>query len=160
MEFLSFSRSKWTALPALDKSAFFRYNAPSSKSSHYLLKIFMLCIRLQRIGKKKQPIYRFIVSDKHKDTQANSIEIVGLYNPITQPKQLELKKDRIEYWLSVGAQPSPTVHNILLKEGMVKGKKEKAVFISKKRAAKLEAKKEAKKAAEKAAEKVEAPAAA
>ncbi len=112
----------------------------------------MLCIRLQRLGKKKQPIYRLIVSDKHKDTQAKSIEIVGSYNPITQPKQIELKKDRIEYWLSVGAQPSPTVHNLFLKEGIVKGKKEKAVFISKKRAVKLEAKKEAQKSAQKAAE--------
>lgn len=115
----------------------------------------MLCIRLQRLGKKKQPIYRLIVSDKHKDTQAKSIEIVGSYNPITQPKQIELKKDRIEYWLSVGAQPSPTVHNLFLKEGLVKGKKEKSVFISKKRATKLSAKKEAEKSA-----KAEVPAAA
>lgn len=118
----------------------------------------MLCIRLQRLGKKKQPVYRFIVSDKHKDTQAKSIEILGMYSPTTNPKQLELKKDRIEYWLSVGAQPSATVHNILLREGLVKGKKEKAVFISKKRAAKLEAKKEAQKSAQKTAE-ASAPAA-
>ncbi len=111
----------------------------------------MLCIRLQRLGKKKQPVYRFIVSDKHKDTQAKSIEILGTYNAISQPKQLELKKDRIEYWLSVGAQPSPTVHNILLKEGLVKGKKSKAVAISKKRAVKLDAKKGAEKAKAEAA---------
>lgn len=101
----------------------------------------MLCIRLQRLGKKKQPVYRLIVSDKHKDTQANSLEIVGSYIPTTQPKQIELKKDRIEYWLSVGAQPSATVNNLLVKEGIVKGKKEKSVFISQKRAKKLEAKK-------------------
>ena len=101
----------------------------------------MICIRLQRIGKKKQPIYRVIVSDKHKDTQAKSLEILGNYNPVTQPKQIELKKDRIEYWLSVGAQPSPTVNNLLVKEGILKAKKQKSVFISKKRAKKIADKK-------------------
>ena len=101
----------------------------------------MLCIRLQRIGKKKQPVYRLIVSDKHKDTQANSLEILGSYNPITQPKQIELKRDRIEHWLSVGAQPSATVQNILVKEGIMKSKKAKSVFISGKRAKKLADKK-------------------
>ncbi len=103
----------------------------------------MICIRLQRLGKKKQPIYRLIVSDKHKDTQAKSLEILGSYNPTTQPKQIELNRERIEYWLSVGAQPSATVSNLLVKEGITKAKKVKSVFISQKRAKKIEAKKAA-----------------
>lgn len=101
----------------------------------------MLCIRLQRIGKKKQPIYRLIVSEKTKDTQAGSLEILGMYNPMTNPKQIELKKERIQYWIGVGAQPSPTVSNLLVREGVVKVKKQKSVFISKKRAEKIEKKK-------------------
>lgn len=101
----------------------------------------MICIRLQRLGKKKQPVYRLIVSDKHKDTQAKSLEILGSYNPTTKPKQIELKRERIEYWLSVGAQPSATVNNLLVKEGITKAKKAKSVFISQKRAKKIEAKK-------------------
>jgi small subunit ribosomal protein S16 len=101
----------------------------------------MLCIRLQRLGKKKQPVYRVIVSDKHKDTQAGSLEILGSYIPTTNPKQIELKKDRILYWISVGAQPSPTVHNLLVREGVVKADKQKSVFITKKRVKKIAAKK-------------------
>ena len=103
----------------------------------------MLMIRLQRIGKRKQPSYRFIISEKTRDTQAGSLEILGEYNPVLKEKLVNLKEDRIRYWLSKGAQASDTVHNILVKAGIVEGKKRDVVTISKKREKKLDAKKAA-----------------
>ena len=110
----------------------------------------MLMLRLQRLGKAKQPTYRLIVSEKARDTQAGSLEILGHYSPVNKEKKLELKVERVKYWLSVGAQPSNTVHNLLLKNGIISDKKKKrSVFLSKKRKTKIE---EAKK------KKAEAPA--
>ena len=86
----------------------------------------MLAIRLQRIGKTKRPTYRVVVSDKQKDLYGTQLEIVGHYNPIAQPKVVELKADRIKHWLSVGAQPSATVHNLLVSQKIVDKKKVKA----------------------------------
>lgn len=97
----------------------------------------MLIIRLQRLGKKKQPTYRLIVSEKHKDTQAGSLEILGHYNPTVNPKIKEFKTERIKYWLQKGAQLSDTVHNLLLEAGIVEGKKKKSVYLSNKRRAKI-----------------------
>ncbi|MBU2542046.1 30S ribosomal protein S16 [Patescibacteria group bacterium] len=108
----------------------------------------MLVIRLQRLGKKKQPTYRLVVSEKTKDTQANSLEILGHYNPIFSGKTLELKEERIKYWLSKGAQASDTVHNLLVKAGVVSGDKKKVVFITKRRQIKINEKTEANKAVE------------
>ncbi|MFA7314987.1 MAG: 30S ribosomal protein S16 [Candidatus Magasanikbacteria bacterium] len=101
----------------------------------------MLTIRLQRIGKRKNPTYRLIVSENGRDTQYNSLEILGSYNPIQIPKVLELKADRIKYWISKGAQTSNTVNNILVREGIIEGKKKKSVTISDKRKVKISAKK-------------------
>lgn len=109
----------------------------------------MLAIRLQRLGKRKQPSYRLVVSEKTRDPQAKSLEILGFYNPIQKPKLLELKKDRIEYWIGLGAECSNTIFNLLVKEGFLKGEKRKSIRISKKRGAALNAKKaEAKAVAE------------
>lgn len=101
----------------------------------------MLRIRLQRLGRKKQATYRFIVSERFRDTQHGSIEILGHYNPQSNPKVIDLKQDRIDYWLSVGAQPSDTVHNILVNAGALKAKKTNPVSITAKRAKKMATKK-------------------
>ncbi len=103
----------------------------------------MLVIRLQRIGKKKQPTYRFVINEKSRDTQAKSLEILGEYNPVAKEKVINLKEDRIKYWLSQGAQTSATVHNLLLKAGLVEGKTRDAITISNKRQGKLDEKKAA-----------------
>ena len=92
------------------------------------------------MGKKKQPSYRLIVSEKHKDTQAGSLEILGHYNPLVEPSELVLKEERIKHWISVGAQPSNTVYNLLIKAGVVKGEKRKSVVITKKRQGKIDTK--------------------
>lgn len=98
----------------------------------------MLMIRLQRLGKSKHPSYRLVVSDKRKDTQGRQAEILGIYQPASQPKVVAFKKERIAYWLSVGAQTSPTVHNLLVGQGLVAGKKRRSVFVSQKRRAELD----------------------
>ncbi len=118
----------------------------------------MLMIRLQRMGKTKRPSYRLIVSPKHKDTQSGQLEILGNYDPVQKTTVVNLKKDRLEYWLSVGAQPSPTVHNILVAAGVIQGEKQKSVFFTKKRTAKIEKTKTDKVAAEQAAKEAKAKA--
>ena len=75
----------------------------------------MVVIRLRRTGKKKQPHYRVVVTDKRSPRDGKFIEIIGHYIPIRQPKVLEIKADRARYWLSVGAQPSDTVRYLLKK---------------------------------------------
>ena len=75
----------------------------------------MLMIRLARIGARKQPYYRVVVIDKERARNGRSVEVVGLYNPRTSPATADLKRDRIEYWVSKGAQCSDTVSRLLAK---------------------------------------------
>jgi len=82
----------------------------------------MLVIRLLRVGKKNQPAFKIVVTDKKKSaTKGVYVEEVGFCNPLTKEKVL--KQERIKYWLSVGAKPSATVHNLLISEKIVEGKK-------------------------------------
>lgn len=69
----------------------------------------MVRIRLRRTGKTKQPSYRVVVADSRSPRDGKFIEIIGHYNPVYQPKILEVNVDRARYWLGVGAQPSDTV---------------------------------------------------
>ena len=103
----------------------------------------MLAIRLQRVGKKKKPTYRLIISEKARDTQGTYLENLGSFDPHRKENQFIPFTERITYWLSKGAQTSPTVYNLLLGAGIVKGAKVKSVFLSKKRATKLAEKKKA-----------------
>ena len=78
----------------------------------------MLRIRLRRTGKKKQPQYRVVVADQRAPRDGDFVEVLGHYNPRTEPSTLVLKEDRVKHWLSVGAQPSETVHRMLHKAGL------------------------------------------
>ena len=73
----------------------------------------MLAIRLARIGKKKNPYYRVVVLDKRRPRNGRTVEIVGIYDPLKKPALVELKVERVKYWLSCGAQPSDTVRSFL-----------------------------------------------
>ena len=73
----------------------------------------MVTIRLRRTGKKKQPSYRLVIADSRSPRDGKFIEIVGHYNPVREPQELEVKADRIRHWMSVGAQPSETVVRLL-----------------------------------------------
>jgi small subunit ribosomal protein S16 len=84
----------------------------------------MLTIRLSRIGKKKKPMYRLIISEKGRDPYGRSLEILGSFNPFS--KELNVEQERIKYWISKGAQMSPTVNNLLIDKKVIEGKKVKA----------------------------------
>ena len=82
----------------------------------------MLVIRLFRIGRRNQPAFKIVVTDSRRSsTRGRFVEEVGVYNPLS--KQRNLKGDRIKYWISQGAQPSPTVHNMLVTDKVIEGKK-------------------------------------
>jgi len=82
----------------------------------------MLVIRLFRVGKKNQPFFKIVVCDKKRPPRAGRfVEELGNWNPLT--KQKVLKQDRIKYWLSVGAKPSATLHNLLVSEKILEDKK-------------------------------------
>ncbi|MFA6131066.1 MAG: 30S ribosomal protein S16 [Patescibacteria group bacterium] len=101
----------------------------------------MITIRLSRIGKRGQPQYRMVVQDSHRDPWSPAIEVVGLFDPRSNPPRIELQAERIGEWLSKGAQPSSTVHNMLVDAKIIDAKKQKTVTISKKRKAAIDAKK-------------------
>ena len=73
----------------------------------------MLMIRLARFGAKKKPTYRVVVIDKERARDSRSVEVVGTYNPISKPKAVNLKHDRIAHWMKNGAQPSDTVARLM-----------------------------------------------
>jgi small subunit ribosomal protein S16 len=73
----------------------------------------MVRIRLRRVGRKKQPSYRIVVADARSPRDGRYIEVIGFYNPRTQPATMTLQEERALHWLSVGAQPSEAVHRIL-----------------------------------------------
>ncbi len=73
----------------------------------------MLMIRLARVGARKQPHYRIVVIEKDRARNGRSVEVVGTYNPRTNPASVDLKRDRITYWTSKGAQLSDRVEKLL-----------------------------------------------
>jgi small subunit ribosomal protein S16 len=77
-------------------------------------------MRLARIGSKKRPYYRIVVIDKRRARNGRFLEVLGNYNPIADPVQLEINSERAQYWLTKGAEPSETVRSILRKKELVK----------------------------------------
>ena len=75
----------------------------------------MLMIRLARTGARKQPHYRVVVIEKDRARNGRSVEVVGTYNPRTNPTSIDLKRERIDYWVSKGAQMSDRVSKLVAK---------------------------------------------
>jgi small subunit ribosomal protein S16 len=75
----------------------------------------VLMIRLSRTGARKQPHYRVVVIEKERARNGRPVEVVGTYNPRTEPASIELKRERITYWISKGAQMSDRVSKIVSK---------------------------------------------
>jgi len=75
----------------------------------------VLMIRLARVGARKQPYYRVVVIEKERARNGRSVEVVGTYNPRTSPASVDLKKDRIDHWVSKGAKMSETVARLVSK---------------------------------------------
>lgn len=74
-------------------------------------------MRLKRIGAKKAPVYRIVITDSRNKRDGRSIEVLGIYNPRTNPAGVELDTERVQHWLANGAAPSDTVRSILRKAG-------------------------------------------
>jgi small subunit ribosomal protein S16 len=81
-------------------------------------------LRLRRTGRKKQPSYRIVVADSRSPRDGKFIEIVGQYAPRSGEQALNLKNDRVNYWLDNGAQPTDTVRSLLRKAGVLKSRHE------------------------------------
>lgn len=115
----------------------------------------MLKLRLARTGRKKRPYYRVVVAEHTAPRDGRFVEIVGQYDPVAEPPVVNVKSDRISYWLEHGARPTDTVHRLLAKEGLI------GELQPKPRSKKAEAKRQAAAAAASAeAEPAAAPAAA
>lgn len=76
-------------------------------------------LRLRRMGKKKQPVYKVVAADSRSPRDGKFIEAIGLYNPKTDPALVEIKEERALYWLGAGAQPTDTVKNLLSQQGIL-----------------------------------------
>ncbi len=75
----------------------------------------MLMIRLSRMGARKQPQYRIVVIEKARARNGRPVEVVGTYNPRTNPATIDMKRERVDYWVSKGAQMSERVNKLYSK---------------------------------------------
>ena len=78
----------------------------------------MVRIRLRRVGKKKQPIYKIVVADSRAARKGKFIEAIGQYNPLVNPMIIEVDETRLFWWLKRGAQPSDTLRSLLQRKGL------------------------------------------
>ncbi len=93
-----------------------------TQTTYYAIKQNMLRIRLSRVGKKNSPSFRLVVTPRRTAVKTGRfLEILGFYNP--RRHERSLKGERIQYWLSKGAQPSDSVRNMLIQDGIIKGEK-------------------------------------
>ena len=77
----------------------------------------MVAIRLRRAGSKKRPYFRIVVTDSRAARDSSFVEILGHYNPRTRPALVDIQQERVDYWISKGAQPSDTVASFIKKLG-------------------------------------------
>jgi len=83
-------------------------------------------LRLRRMGAKRQPSYRIVAADVRSPRDGRFIEIVGFYNPLTDPYTLQVNTERAKYWIDHGAQPTQTVRSLLVKSGVIPGRDDDA----------------------------------
>ena len=83
-------------------------------------------IRLRRIGRKKQPVFRIVVTDKRNPRDGSFVETLGHYNPRTDPVELQVDAEKAKAWLAKGATPSDTVRSLLKKAGVLESAAEPA----------------------------------
>ena len=83
------------------------------------MKVLAVRMRLTRVGSKKNPIYRVVVADSRSPRDGKFLEIVGRYNPQTEPSMIELDEGKVREWLSKGAQPTEAVARLLEKQNLL-----------------------------------------
>lgn len=93
----------------------------------------MLAIKFKRVGKKHQASFRVVVTEKRTKLNGRAVDDLGWMNPHTDT--FDIKKEKAAHWISVGAQPTPSVHNLLVKAGVISGAKIAVHAHSKKQAA-------------------------
>jgi len=76
-------------------------------------------LRLRRMGRKKRPFYRIVAADQRSPRDGRFIEILGTYNPLTDPAEVQLNPERLRAWLDQGAQPTDTVRSLIKKKGLL-----------------------------------------
>ena len=79
-------------------------------------------IRLTRMGDKKAPFYRVVVADSRSPRDGKFVEILGTYNPLTNPAEIKLDADKAKRWIANGAQPTDTARDLLVKSGIIEKK--------------------------------------
>lgn len=79
----------------------------------------MIKLRLRRTGAKKRPSYRIVAAEHSAPRDGRFIEIIGHYDPLTEPATVKVNEERARHWLSVGAQPSDTVAGLLKRAGVI-----------------------------------------
>lgn len=79
----------------------------------------MVRIRLRRMGAKKKPFYRIVIAHKESPRDGRFIEVIGTYDPLTEPETVKVDAERVAHWLSVGAQPSDSVARMLRKLNLI-----------------------------------------
>ncbi|MBP3582272.1 MAG: 30S ribosomal protein S16 [Clostridia bacterium] len=80
-------------------------------------------MRLTRMGDKKSPFYRIVVADSRVARDAKYIDLVGTYNPISNPEEIKIDADKAQTWIKNGAQPTATVKALLVKSGVIENSK-------------------------------------
>lgn len=81
--------------------------------------MYVLKLRLRRTGAKKRPSYRIVVAEHSSPRDGRFVEIIGHYNPLTEPATVKVDEERARHWLSVGAQPTETVAGLLKRAGVI-----------------------------------------
>jgi len=76
-------------------------------------------LRLKRMGAKKKPYYRIVAADSRSSRDGKFIELLGTYNPLTNPAEVKINEEKVLKWLANGAKPSDTVRDLLSKEGIM-----------------------------------------
>ncbi|NTU53897.1 MAG: 30S ribosomal protein S16 [Chlorobiaceae bacterium] len=79
----------------------------------------MVKIRLKRAGRKKMPFYQIVAADGRAPRDGKFLEVIGHYNPTAKPHAVTIEKDRVAYWLNVGAQPTSTAHSLIRGTGLL-----------------------------------------
>lgn len=111
----------------------------------------MLTIKLSKLGKKNHKLFRVIITEKGRDPYGRALEVLGSYDQYR--KDLQVKGERIKYWISKGAQMTPTVNNLMITHSVIEGDKfipKKKVKVSEKKQKQLQAKVDKRKAKEEA----------
>lgn len=94
-------------------------HAPATVRSVREVNAVAVRIRLKRMGAKKRPFYRLVVADSRAARDGRFVEVVGHYNPLTEPSQVVINEEKALYWLNQGAQPSETVRRLLRQAGVL-----------------------------------------